>query len=286
MIPIPTGVRGKAAARYEFDAKASIASPTAAGAPGGLVTPCGTSSTEPRPSRLSGPAGRSTKDTAVSTRKIPVPPSFRARTVASSVSSRTNCGAPPPSNPCRGPGGRGPLGRCRCDLKRSRFFDFVTGNIGYKNSFVGQNLQEIQAARAERRRRPEPSGGEASLHFLTCLRAALADPKLFDFLTRLHGGSEPSRNLATTRPSLRCLRITIFRQHARIFATRLQIWRFSGIVNFTLAWSAAAQHGQSFLEFTFLCFDPGRQDIAELFMKRPEIVKRHGPKLDCFYRHS
>jgi Transposase domain (DUF772) len=64
------------------------------------VIPCGTSSTAPRNSpavRSSGPM--STRDTAATTRKIPVVSSSPARSAASSVSSSASCAAAPPSSP-------------------------------------------------------------------------------------------------------------------------------------------------------------------------------------------
>lgn len=64
------------------------------------ATPCGTSSTVPRRSpdaRSSGPM--STRDTAATTRKIPVASSSQARSVASSVSSSASCADVPPSSP-------------------------------------------------------------------------------------------------------------------------------------------------------------------------------------------
>ena len=105
--------KGKAAAPYEFGVKASILTNTAGPpvacsccTPGRYpitrttVTPCGTLSTTPRHSpavRSSGPM--STRDTAATTRKIPVASSSPARSAASSVSSSASCAAAPPSSP-------------------------------------------------------------------------------------------------------------------------------------------------------------------------------------------
>jgi IS5 family transposase len=105
--------KGKAAAPYEFGVKASIVTNNRR-APGGssCCTPgrypitrttvilCGTSSTAPRHS----PAARSsapmsTRDTAATTRKIPVASLSPARSAASSVLSSANCAAAPPSSP-------------------------------------------------------------------------------------------------------------------------------------------------------------------------------------------
>jgi hypothetical protein len=105
--------KGKASAPYEFGVKASIVTNNCR-APGGLFVlharalpdnpydghTCGTSSTEPRHSpavRSSGPM--STRDTAVTTRKIPVGSSSQARSAASSASSNVSCAAAPPSSP-------------------------------------------------------------------------------------------------------------------------------------------------------------------------------------------
>ena len=104
--------KGKAAAPYEFGVKASIVTNNRR-APGGLFVLHARAlpdnpydghtlrdvidRTETPAARSSGPM--STRDTAATTRKIPVASSSPARSAVSSVSSSASCAAAPPSSP-------------------------------------------------------------------------------------------------------------------------------------------------------------------------------------------
>src|SRR5260370_34418574 len=101
--------------------------------------------------------------------------------------------------------------------------------------------------------------------------ACFADPKIFDFATRFYGSSQPARLLPAARPCFgRGLRIAIFWKDPRVFTSGLTV-SVVGLRSICPL-DAAIEHCQALFKLTLFGRDPCGQNLANLFMERPEVI--------------
>ncbi|MGY3451434.1 hypothetical protein ACVILH_003776 [Bradyrhizobium sp. USDA 4353] len=120
-------------------------------------------------------------------------------------------------------------------------------------------------------------------------RTAAVDRELLDPASRLDRSDQPARLLAAAGPGLGRLRIAVFRQDPRIFATRFAIAVVgrSALAIRPFDYTAAAiQDRQTTFELALFRCDPFSEDLADLLMERPEVIERHRLEIDLLGGHA
>ena len=126
----------------------------------------------------------------------------------------------------------------------------------------------------ERPAGPHPNTDSRSL--TSALLARCADLEIFHLTASLDCSDQPARLLSAARPSLGRLRVTVLWKDPRVFTPRSAIGAvLRGIFIFLSLDDipAAIEDRQTSFKLTLLRRDPHGQDLADVFMERPEVIE-------------
>jgi hypothetical protein len=131
-----------------------------------------------------------------------------------------------------------------------------------------------------------PVSGLAVLDLIVRRLSEFGDPELLKPLPRLQCYGEPARLFAAAGPGfLGGRRITVFRQNLWIFAPRRPVSGLFGRRTFCLAdWVSHVELRKTLLQFELFRADFFRENLRELLMQKPELIKIHGFQVQFTHR--